>query len=89
MILNKEDIIQRKNELYRNITTRKRDILLLLDFATGYKNLPDQSLRLLPYQRNDLRLISVIKQIHQQIREFQKEYNLLNKMHKKSGGNKQ
>ena len=88
MMIDKEDIIQRKNELYRNITTRKRDIVLLLDFATGYKSLPDQNLRLLPYQRNDLRLISVIKQIHQQIREFQKEYNLVNKILKKSGEKK-
>jgi len=88
MMLNKKGIIQKKNELYINITTRKKDIMLLLDFATGYKNLPDQNSRLLPYRRNDLRLISVIKQIHQQIRKSQKEYNLLNKILKKSGEKK-
>lgn len=89
MMLDKEHVVQRKNELYKNITTRKKDIVLLLDFATGYKKLPDQNFRILRYERNDFRLIFTIKQIHEQIREFEKEYNLLNKMHKKSREKKQ
>ncbi len=83
-MVEKEHIVQKKNELQESMTIRKKDIELLLDFSTGYKKLPDQDFGIMPYQKNYFRLISTIEQIHKQIRELKKEYKLLNKMIKKS-----
>lgn len=87
-MIDEEYVAKIKDELYEDITLRKNSIELLLDFATGYKKLPDKNFRLIPYQKNDLRLISSIKQIHIKIRELEKEYKLLNKMFKKKQGEK-
>jgi hypothetical protein len=81
-------IIKRATELKQDITIRKKDLLRLLDFATGYKTLSKPRFLLVRFQKNDLRLIATLKQLHIQIREMQKEYRLLTQIIQQSRGSK-
>jgi len=75
-----ELIKMKKAIVDENIDCHQKNISLLLDFAAGYKKLSWTRFKLKSYQKNDLRLISTLKNLHLQIRELEKESELLHKI---------
>lgn len=75
-----ELIKTKKAEVNEHIDCHQKNISLLLDFAMGYKQLSWTRFKLKPYQKCDTRLLSTLKNLHAQIRELEKESDLLNQL---------
>lgn len=76
-----DNILIRSNALKQTIHRHRENIRLLLDFATGYKKRqPTRLFNRSSDNARNTRLVATLKNLHCQIRELQKEYNLLNKI---------
>jgi len=90
-MINIDNIEQTRDNLKTEASRRIEYMRSLLDFATGYKKLKNQNFSLLNYQHNEKRLLSTIKMLHCQMREFQKDIKLLDKLlkHQKHKNNEE
>jgi hypothetical protein len=79
-MINIDNIEQTRDKLKKEVLRRQEYMRSILDFATGYKKLPNQNHSLLKYRNSDQRFISTIKMLHCQLREFQKDIKLLDKL---------
>jgi hypothetical protein len=72
-----EAIIARKETIDELIRCHQKNKTLLLDFAIGYKKSSHDTLLPRHFQNDPLRLAATLKNLHQQMRELEKERLLL------------